>query len=209
MIDVFIAKAKSLPAQPGLPQIPKPKISDHPHMIYSFWENPTEIVFEDLEEDEKMLLLLRRHFNTNLHWIFVSALLFLLPLLFIPFQKELAAFSFLELPVRFIVLFIIFYYLVVFTYLFANFITWYFNVSLITNKRVIDVNFADLVYKNVSATKLSLLQDASYVQVGVFRSLFDYGDVLLQTAGTLDNFSFPSVPKPEKVVRIIEELIGK
>lgn len=203
MIDLFIAKAKSLP----LPQ--KTGITDHPHMIYSFWENPVGIIFEDLEEDEKLLLLLRRHFNTNLHWVFVSLLLFLVPLFFIPFRNSLSVFSFLNLPIRFIVISLAFYYLLVFTYLFVNFITWYFNVSLITSKRVIDVNFSDLVYKNVSATKLSLLQDASYIQVGVLRSLFDYGDVLLQTAGTLDNFSFPAVPKPEKVVRIIEELIGK
>ena len=204
MIDVFVAKAKE-----SLPAVSKPQISDHPHMVYAFWENPTGLIFEDLEEDEKMLLLLRRHFNTNIHWVFVSLILMLVPPFLIPLQEQLKVFSFLELPTRFLVIFLVFYYLVIFTYIFVNFITWYFNVSLITNKRVIDINFSDLVYKNVSATKLSLLQDASYIQVGVLRSIFDYGDVLLQTAGTLDNFTFPAVPKPEKVVRLIEELIGK
>lgn len=214
MIDVFIAKAKSLPpfstpVKQANSLRPTTKISDHPHMLYAFLENPVGIVFEDLEGDEKLLLLLRKHFNTNIHWIFVSLVLFLLPLLLIPFQPHFKVFSFLALPTRYFVVFLIFYYLVVFTHAFTNFISWYFNVSLITNKRIIDVTFYDLVYKSVAATKISLLQDASYIQAGVLRSLFDYGDVFVQTAGTLDNFSFPAVPKPEKVVRLIEELIGK
>lgn len=202
MVDIFVAKKL-------LPKVKKPGILSHPHMLYAFLENPEGIIFEDLEEDEELLLLLRKHFNTNIHWIFVSIILFLAPLLLIPLRDQLSVFSFFEFPTRFAIIFTIFYYLVVFTYIFVNFITWYFNVSLITNKRIIDVDFYDLVYKSVAATKISLLQDASYIQAGVLRSIFDYGDVFVQTAGTLDNFSFPAVPKPEKVVRLLEKLIGK
>lgn len=214
MVDIFVAKAKSLqspPLEENSPKTPKNRINfwDHPHMFYAFLENPEGIIFEDLEGDEKLLLLLRRHFNTNIHWVFIAFVLLLIPLLLIPLQKHLEIFSFFELPARFFVIFTIFYYLLVFTYGFVNFISWYFNVSLITNKRVIDITFYDLVYKSVAATKVSLLQDASFIQAGVLRSLFDYGDVFVQTAGTLDNFSFPGVPKPEKVVRILEGLIGK
>ncbi len=202
MIDVFIAKItkKTPPQSSGK--------TPHPHMFYSFWEKPEGVLFEDKEKDEVILLLIRRHLITNIHWIFISIVLFITPLLFLPFSQSLSVFNFLQLPTRYVVIFAIFYYLIAFTYLFVNFITWYFNISLITNKRIIDVNFSDLVYKSVSATKLTLLQDASYSQIGVLRSLFDYGDVLMQTAGSLDNFSFPGVPKPERVVRIVEELIG-
>lgn len=204
MIDVFIAKA----SKARLPLPEKPAILDHPHMFYSFLENPAGIYFEEQEEDEKALLVLRRHFITNLHWIIIGTILFVLPLIFIPFSSTLSVFDFFQLPPHFILIFTIFYYLIVFTYLFVNFITWYFNVVLITNKKVVDVDFSNLVYKNVAATKHSLLQDASYSQIGVLRSLFDYGDVLVQTAGSLDNFNFNAVPKPGKVVQIVEDLIG-
>ena len=203
MIDVFIAKAKS-----NIPRPKKPKILDHPHIVYSFLENP-EISFEEQEEGEKALLVLRRHFITNLHWIFISILLFIIPLIFVPFLSNFSPLDFLQLPVRYVIIFTIFYYLIVFTYVFVNFISWYFNVAIITDKKVIDVDFSNLVYKNVAATKHSLLQDASYSQIGVLRSLFDYGDVMVQTAGSLDNFEFPAVPKPERVVEIVEEQIGR
>lgn len=211
MVDLFIAaeKISKIDSPKSSDSEKKSGLLDHPHLLYAFWENPTNITFEDQEKNEKLLLLLRRHFNSNLHWIFLSIILFLIPPLFIPFSSHLDIFSFLNLPTRFLIIFLMFYYLVIFTYAFVNFITWYFNVSLITDQRIIDVNFSDLVYKNVAETKLSLLQDTSYVQVGVLRSIFDYGDVFVQTAGTQDNFSFPAVPKPERVVRIIENLIGR
>lgn len=204
MIDVFIAKVNKA----KLPLPSKPKIPGYHHILYSYLEHPEGIIFEEQEEGEKPLLILRRHFLTNLHWIIISALLFAAPLIFVSFFSTLSVFDFQMLPPHFILIFVIFYYLIVFTYLFVNFITWYFNIVLITDKKVIDVDFSNLVYKNVAATKHSLLQDASYSQIGVLRSLFDYGDVMVQTAGSLDNFNFNAVPKPERVVRIVEQLIG-
>lgn len=219
MIDVFVAKERSTKVRARLldkggsetkllsPQ--KSELFRRPHLLHSYLENPEGLTFEDQELGEKPLLILRRHFVTNLHWIVISAILFAVPLFFIPFFSTLSVFDFLQLPTRYLVIFAIFYYLISFTYLFVNFITWYFNISLITDKKVIDIDYSNIVYKNVAATKHSLLQDASYSQIGVLRSLFDYGDVLVQTAGSLDNFTFRAVPKPERVVKIVEELIGR
>ncbi len=209
MPDLFVAKEKvveEIIQDKKEDKPPKKKI--HFYLFHSFFENPEGVDFEDIEEDEKILLFLRRHFITNAHWILITFILSIIPILIFTFNPNFSVFSFLNLPTRFIVIFTIFYYLIVLTYLFVNYITWYFNIALITNKRVIDVNFADLVYKNVSATKISLIQDASYKQIGVIGSLFDFGEVLLQTAGTVDNFIFEFAEKPERVVQIIERLIG-
>jgi hypothetical protein len=53
------------------------------------------------------------------------------------------------------------------------------------------------------------VQDVSFAQVGAIRTFFDYGDVLVQTAGTLDNFIFESAPQPSNIVHITEDLIGR
>lgn len=204
MVDIFVAKIE----KKDTPKVSEEVLHKHPHIFYSFWENPDGITFEDKEDDETILLLIRSHFITNSHWLLVFAVLFLLPIFLLIFLPYLSPLSFFHLPVRYIVLFAILYYLIIFTYLFVNFITWYFNLSLITDKRVVDIHFADLVYKNVATTKLSLLEDVSFSQIGVIRGLFDYGDILMQTAGTLDNFSFTRIPKPERVVQIVEKLIG-
>lgn len=211
MIDIFVAKEKVEGKEKVEEKIEVKSLNNkiHFYLLHSFFENPKGISFEDQEQDEKILLFVRRHLNTNIRWVFISLILTLIPIFLFVFKDNLSSLLLLGLPQRFIVVLTLFYYLLIITYFFVNYITWYFNLFLVTNKRIIEVNYADLVYKNVSATKLTLIQDASYKQVGVLRSFFDYGDVLLQTAGSLDNFSFEAVPKPERVVQMVERLIGK
>ena len=113
------------------------------------------------------------------------------------------------MPQNYMLVITLFYYLLVTTFLFINFITWYFNLNIVTEKRLLDIEFQSVVYKNVAATKLTLVQDVSYSQIGVIRTIFNYGNVLVQTAGTIDNFIFEAVPRPEDAVHVIENLIGK
>lgn len=178
------------------------------HFFTAFKEMPARVCFQTQEANEIILLFLRKSFITNIPWIFSAILFSLIPILFIyAIQISLAPLS--SLPPNDAMVLIIFYYIVLATIVFINFITWYFNVMLITTERVIEVNFTDLVYKNIAETKITLVQDVSYTQVGVIRAVFDYGDVLIQTAGALDNFDFKAVPRPAQVVQIIESLIGK
>jgi hypothetical protein len=41
---------------------------------------------------------------------------------------------------------------------------------------------------------------------GAIRTIFNYGDVLVQTAGEVPNFDFLAVPNPDKVVKVLQEL---
>ena len=172
------------------------------HLFSSLCKDPEDISFQNQDENEKVLLFIRKDFITNSKWIVVGAFLILAPLIF-------ASVHFIFLPERFSIIFLLFYYLLVAAFWYVNFITWYFNISLVTNIRVVDIEFSGLVYKDVASTKLSLVQDVSYSQIGVIRTFFDYGDILVQTAGTLDNFDFESAPQPESVVHLIGDLIGK
>jgi hypothetical protein len=180
------------------------------HLFSSFCKNPDGVSFQTQEEGEKILLLLRRDFATNIKWILIGIFLVLVPLsLFLPFVKQLFGNPFPFLSFKFYLLSVAFYYLIVIIYIYINYITWYYNVAIITDHRVIDVDFSNLVYKDVATTKLSLVQDVSYVKVGVGRAFFDYGDILIQTAGSLDNFKFESTSNPEEVVHVVEALIGR
>lgn len=178
------------------------------HALTAYREMPVGVAFDTQEPGEIILLFLRAAFITNVPWIFATILLVIAPFL-ISYVAAISNSPFQLFPANFFLVLRIFYYLIVATYVFVNFITWYFNVSLITIKRVIDIDFADLIYKNVAGTKLNLVQDVSFTQVGAIRAIYDYGDVLIQTAGTVDNFELRSVPQPERVVQIVEQLLGK
>jgi len=225
MPDVFVAdknQKKDAPSEqsqtgnvidnnPPLGVIPSLDLLKHGgnvHLFSSLCQYPNDITFQNQESGEKVLLFIRRAFITNFGWILAGAFFLVLPLIFSVF-KQFIPFSLNLIPVGFIVIFVLFYYLIVLTYLYISFITWYFNISLVTDRRIVDVDFSNLVYKNVASTKLNLVQDVSFSQVGAIRTFFDYGDILVQTAGTMDNFEFNAAPQPENVVHIIGDLIGR
>ena len=101
---------------------------------------------------------------------------------------------------------IIIWYLLVAAFVYEQFISWYFHVFIITDERVIDVNFFNLLYKEVSEAKIDNIEDVTYRQGGVIRALLNFGDVNMQTAGEKREFMIEDVPLPGRVVKILNEL---
>lgn len=187
-------------------------VTPHPiHRFTSFDKMPLGVSFQHQEADETILLYLRKHFITNLPWLIVTFILVLIPFLIIFFSSFLSLIfpPLFSLPLRFTIILFIFYYLITFSYFFINFITWFYNITLITQKRLVDVDFSDLVYHDVAITKLNLVEDINYNQVGFIRTFFDYGDIFVQTAGDKPNFEALAVPKPREAIHIMEDLIGR
>lgn len=177
------------------------------HFYSSYVSNPDGVVMQNQEEDEEIILLIRRHFITNVPWLFITIVGSILPLFLIPFLPTLI--PFLQITGVIQTLYISFYYILLFGYAFINFALWYFHVALVSTKRIIDVDVTGILFKNVAETKLDLIQDFSYTQNGALRSIFNYGDVLIQTAGNLPNFEFDKAPKPAEITRIISDLVGE
>lgn len=209
MADIYIAsKTQRKENKQKITSEKKAPISHHVHFFNSFLQNPNNVVFRAQEKDEKILLFLRKHFITNLPWIFISSLLLIAPLLLSLVTSQLASTIF-PVPQRFIVILILFYYLIVFTYILLSFINWFYNILIVTQKRIVDIDFSDVVYHDVAVTKLSLIEDVNYTQSGFIRSLFNYGDIFIHTAADKPNFEALGVPHPAKAIDIIQNLIGK
>lgn len=179
----------------------------HSHLFTAFCEIPSGVNFADRLSDETLLLFLRKHFITNVPWIVSAATLALVPFIL----TVLNSFGVLPLdflPPIYIMMVLILYYFFIASFIFAHYLTWFYNIGLVTNQRIIDIDFSSLVFENVDATKLSQVEDVGYSQVGIIRSIFDYGDVHVHTAGPKSNFEFLAVPHPEKVINVINDLIG-
>lgn len=177
------------------------------HPFSSYCELPKDISFQSQSHDEVVLLFTRRHFITNLGWILTTLLLILFPAFF-GFIIQAFDQARIPLPPQFIVLSILFYFLVVFGYAFMNFLTWFYNVLIVTQKEIVDIDYSHLVYHNVAATNVNLVEDVNYTQAGFIRGIFNYGDVYVQTAGGKENIEALAIPKPARVSKIILNLIG-
>lgn len=181
---------------------------NHPHSKAHFYtaycEYPTNVTFPDQDPDEEIALLIRRHFVTNVPWIAVAAVAFFIPIAS-PFFISLL--PFLKISAITQTAALLFYYLALFGYILVNFSIWYFHTSLITTKRIIDMDLDNILSKHVAETRIDLVQDVSYTQIGAIRSVFNYGDVFVQTAGTLANIEFDKAPKPAMIAKILGDLI--
>lgn len=170
----------------------------NPLSAYCYY--PEKINFETRDSKEKVILFLRKHPITNIKWLIASILLIMGPFF-------LGIFPILNfMPPNFQFIAVLGWYLVATGYVLENFLSWFFNVYIVTDERIIDVDFDNLIYKEVSDANIDKIQDVTYKMGGVARTFFNYGDVSVQTASEVPNFDFLAVPSPDKVVRILQEL---
>lgn len=168
--------------------------------LASFLMHPNGVTFETRESEEKIILFLRRHLITNVPWIITTIIMLLAPI-FITNTTVLDS-----VPSNFEFIFVLIWYLITTAYFLESFLTWFFNVYIVTDERIIDIDFYNLIYKEVSDANIDKIQDVTYKMGGVVRTLFNYGDVLIQTASEVPNFDFLAVPYPDKVVKVLQDL---
>ena len=170
-----------------------------PFAAYSAMPHRTS--FSTQAKDEKILLLLRKHPLTQLKWIFIAILIASIPIIF----SGVPLIGFL--PANFQFAGVFGWYLLLTGFIIESFLTWYFNVYIVTDERIIDVDFLSLIYHDVASAKIDKIEDVTAIQGGAIRSVFDYGTVQIQTAAERTEFEFEDVPHPTLVTKLLNELL--
>jgi membrane protein YdbS with pleckstrin-like domain len=164
--------------------------------------------FETQGPDEKILMILRAHPLVNLGWIISGIFCILLPLIIL-IAFSLIGFHFQTfLSGGSIVSLILVWYLVVTSFSFQQFLLWFFNIYVITNKRIVDIEFYHLFYKQISETPLENVQDITNREVGMIQNWFDFGELAIQTAGETENFECPNINNPDAAQQKILDLVA-
>lgn len=171
-------------------------------MFSSYIENPTNCRFEGQDPEEKIQLLLRAHPITNLPWIVFALFLFVAP--FAVFRlAPIIGFNLASIPDTYLIISIIINYLLVLVVSFEGYLYWYFNVALITDHKLVDIDFEPVLYKGVDLAPLAKIEEADSVTAGIIGSIFNFGNVDIQTAGAKVAIELKNVPKPAHVADII------
>ncbi|OGK17068.1 hypothetical protein A2690_04815 [Candidatus Roizmanbacteria bacterium RIFCSPHIGHO2_01_FULL_39_12b] len=174
---------------------PLPKLQSH-SVFHTFCKYP-QVAFESQHEHEIVILTLRAHPFTQTNWIIISIIGFLSPFVLDVFLVGRAQVL--------VVLFAnVFWTLIVLSFAFYNLLRWVFNVGIITNERVLDVDYV-FIQKEITEAAIYDITDATARTTGFFPNLFNYGDVFVQTAGTNENIEFLAVPHPNEAVGIINQ----
>ena len=161
---------------------------------------PRDIHFKDQKANETILLLIRKHWITNVSWVIIGLFALFIPFLFQAFPPIAM------LPSSYRLLVFIGWYLLLIAYLFERFLSWYFNVGIITDQRVLDIDFYGLLFKEISEAELDKIQDVTQQQVGAVRTVFDFGNIVVQTASEACKIEFHDIPHPSEVADLLNEL---
>lgn len=171
---------------------------------------PKDVKFETQNEGETVLLLLRSHPVVNLSWIALVLLLAPIPFFW-------GSFPLIESLTPTLSLFVsILWYLGLALFALMKFLSWFYSVFIVTDERVIDVDFYGFLYKNIDVTQIKNIEEVNYSQAGVLAHTFNFGNVIVQTSSEQRTavkgekgaaFTFDSVPDPDRVARVISELM--
>jgi membrane protein YdbS with pleckstrin-like domain len=176
-----------------------PQLGRHT-LFHSFCIRPN-CRFESQLQDELVALVIRAHPILLVPWLLNGLLLLIGLILFnvyVPNVWELTSIQLLFLNMS-VVTFILSYY-------WFHFLSYFFNVGVVSNKRILDIDFSSVLFKQISETRLERIEDITASSGGYVASLFNFGNIYIQTAGETINFEFLDAPRPGDVVRIINEL---
>jgi hypothetical protein len=156
--------------------------------------------FMDEQDDEEVVLMLRAHPITNVRWMMAVVGALVLP--------EILGWAglFNAIPFKYVFVGKLMWYLMTLGFAFEKFLDWYYSVLIVTNERLVDVDFVNLLYRMVSYATLNHIEEPSMVMGGFVRSFFRYGDLSVATAAELPTIEAMAIPNPDKVIRIISEL---
>ncbi|MDH4330322.1 MAG: PH domain-containing protein [Candidatus Moranbacteria bacterium] len=158
--------------------------------------------FRGQAENEKIIKVIRRHwFNIFQQYIMVLVFLFFLISSFwtIPEYYDLSNPQMLNLFLFGESLL----FLMAWIFSFILWIDFYFDVWIITDKRIVDIEQKALFVRHVSELKFAKIQDVSIEVSGLIPTMLNYGDVHIQTAGSKTRFVFQKVPDPYKLKSLI------
>jgi hypothetical protein len=171
-------------------------------------KSPERTAYEGEDADEKILYVVRETVWIVVPSLLVTVVLAIIPVILFPYLYSLNTRLGLGIKPAFIASLNIFWYLLTFGYLFQAFISWYFNIFIITNKKIVDFDVEGLTYKNVSEASLRNVEDVTSRISGTLGTILNIGDVFVQTAAEEREFEFNLVDNPGEIRDVISDLVS-
>lgn len=146
---------------------------------------------------ERVALFLRRHRLILFLIYFSFGLLVLLGLASFFFLKNFLLLQGNSLALaRFL---LALYLLAIWQFLFKALTDYYLDTWFVTDHRILEIHQIGLFKRDISELRLFKIQDVNVKIEGMLPTFFNYGEVVVQTAGAIPEFKFEQVPEPQRV----------
>lgn len=88
-----------------------------------------------------------------------------------------------------------------------GFTTYIYRKSrlFVTDRSLVEILQRGLFNRKVSRLSMADVEDVSSEKKGIFPMMFNFGTLMIQTAGEMDNFLFPMCPDPDEYSSLVLE----
>jgi hypothetical protein len=165
---------------------------------------PKNVNFVRKEKDEEIILVTRRHWISYVTHILLAFFIPLVPIMLLVLSQN-ASYLYGKTTIYiglFIASLVISINIIV-----TALIQWYYNVSIITDKRILSLRVVSIFQHKYTEILWRKIQDVSHDSIGPLSSIFDIGNVYLDTAGEGVDLVLKFVPQPRDVQDVIDNLI--
>ncbi|MCA9388291.1 PH domain-containing protein [Candidatus Berkelbacteria bacterium] len=154
--------------------------------------------------EEDILIFVRRHWIAFVNWLVFLAIMLLIPPTVFGILVFVGQTSFL-LGEKLVYLTLLSSTILLFSaaVFMVAWIEYYLDVSIITTDRLVTIRQIGLFNRRVAELSLLRIQDVSAQMNGYLQSFFQFGTVIVETAGETPNFVMYNVPKPHLVANTI------
>ncbi len=165
------------------------------------------IVFETQDANEKVYVLVRAHWITNIGWFVRNIFMTFLPFIVVALLESFG----IKIDISFVsnkalTIVGLLYYSFIFTSVVSNFIDWYFDPFIVTDQRIMDYDYKPFGNYSVSEVSLQDIQDVKERSAGLVGDIFNYGNVYVYSASDASEMICKNVPSPTRVRDIITDL---
>lgn len=173
--------------------------------ISSFVAFPKKTSFNGQETKENIILIVRQHPVVYLGRVFLVLGMILLGAIFSAVFANLGIEGGSQVALSSGAF--VFFLAMAIIIAFDTFARWFYTVNIITDQRIVDVDFINVLRHEFSEAQLERIEDVNHNVSGLLGTLFDFGTVTIQTAGAQPEFEFNNVPRPRDVQDTLFDLI--
>ncbi len=168
---------------------------------YSFMPFPRNAKFAGKDNDEQVILVTRKHWGGFLSQILTVLFLVILAFATLIFSSRLLGSVLIGLSLFLLIL------LIALSIAMFTFLKWFYNVNIITDQRVVDIDIKALFTYQATEARLDKIEDITAKQVGMLSNFFNIGTVYIQTAGSKAEIEFDDIANPKEVQDILSDLL--
>lgn len=164
--------------------------------------------FIEFDENERLVTEIRKHFVGLLIILLTGAFVILAMLVIIGFAAAVNTDSLVGVEDTSGVkaLLVVLGFLLIIGSAIATFIAAFLfqsNVIYVTNEKIAQVLYISLFNRKISQLSIGDVQDVTVTQKGILAHAFNYGTLVIETAGEQQNYTFTYVPNPYEASKLI------